>query len=279
VRQVCKVLLKFNRNFQTAFQGAKMNRAIFGGLAVSALLIGSPFGTASAADLPVKSYAPAPMPVAPSWTACYVGGNVGEAWVQKDVTFDSFSAVTIPVTAYNTASGTGWAGGGQIGCDYQVNSAWVVGARGMWDWGHVSGTTTATGSGVSFIQGTTAGFTTNSIETATVRAGYLLTPVLMVYGLGGVASVHDKYSLTDSGVLTATASDTRTGWNLGAGVAWMFNPNWDLWFEYDYMNFGNRTVGFTGQPPTFSGTSFTYGITQTVQEIILGVDYRFGAAR
>ena len=81
---------------------------------------------ASAADMPVK--APPPVMVAPvaTWTGCYIGGNVGWARVQTKVEFNDVRDFS--------RSADGFAAGGQIGCDYQFASNWVVGAQLMVDW-------------------------------------------------------------------------------------------------------------------------------------------------
>ena len=82
---------------------------------------------AFAADLPRK--APAYVPPAPPpyvWTGCYIGANVGAAFAHIDVTDVATGA------SGSRTSNTGFAGGGQIGCDYQINS-WVIGVRNMFD--------------------------------------------------------------------------------------------------------------------------------------------------
>src|SRR6201982_3894500 len=86
-----------------------------------AVVIGLAASQASAADLPRK--APAYVPPAPPpyvWTGCYIGGNVGAAFARVDVTnvFTGGSA--------SRSSETSFAGGGQIGCDYQFYNSWVV---------------------------------------------------------------------------------------------------------------------------------------------------------
>jgi hypothetical protein len=58
-----------------------------------------------------------------TWTGCYLGGNIGGAWANVEV-----SDVPTGVTA--SRSNSGFAGGGQIGCDYQMG-AWVIGIRNM----------------------------------------------------------------------------------------------------------------------------------------------------
>jgi len=101
---------------------------------IAAVVIDLPASqSARAADIVPRGYpapAPAPAPAlvyAPpiSWTGCYVGGNIGGAW--SNVDFSGVSGVNF------SASNSGFAGGGQIGCDYQWNQFWVVGIRNMLD--------------------------------------------------------------------------------------------------------------------------------------------------
>src|ERR1700687_3942200 len=82
----------------------------------------------SAADLgrrippPAPAYNP-PAPLPYVWTGCYIGGNVGGAWGRIDVSDVAGSGSV-------SATNSGFAGGGQIGCDYQAG-AWVFGLRDM----------------------------------------------------------------------------------------------------------------------------------------------------
>jgi outer membrane immunogenic protein len=99
-----------------------MNRFAVAGAGL--LSIAGFVGAASAADLPVK--APAAVPVQFSWTGCYVGGHVGGV-----VSKDSTTGVLGNSSGF---SSTGFVGGGQIGCDYQFASGWVVGVEGRAAW-------------------------------------------------------------------------------------------------------------------------------------------------
>ena len=93
---------------------------------LAAATLGLAVSQVSAADLPRK--APAYVPPAPPpyvWTGCYIGANVGEAWANLEVT-----DVATGVTASRNSGG--FAGGGQIGCDYQMG-AWVIGIRNLFD--------------------------------------------------------------------------------------------------------------------------------------------------
>src|SRR5690242_10508151 len=93
---------------------------------LAAALFGLLSSNASAADLPRKApaYMPPPAPTY-VWTGCYIGGNVGGAWSHVDVT---------DVASGGSASvgNSGVAGGGQVGCDYQMNE-FVFGIRNMFD--------------------------------------------------------------------------------------------------------------------------------------------------
>ena len=67
---------------------------------------------------------PPPLPVY-NWTGCYVGVNIGGALGNIDATDVTTGASISP-------RNSGFAGGGQIGCDYQMDQ-WVVGFRNIFD--------------------------------------------------------------------------------------------------------------------------------------------------
>src|SRR3974390_2017461 len=90
-------------------------------------MTGSAASSAMAADLPARTAPVVPQPIiapAPAWTGCYVGGNLGGALGDASV---SGAAGTV------STNGSGFAGGGQIGCDYQFASGWVIGFPNMFD--------------------------------------------------------------------------------------------------------------------------------------------------
>ena len=92
-------------------------------LMMLAAVVGLAASQASAADLPRKAPAyipPAPPPV--TWTGCYIGANIGGAFGDASVNFPGGEL---------SSNGSGFAGGGQIGCDYQFSGGWVVGFRNM----------------------------------------------------------------------------------------------------------------------------------------------------
>jgi outer membrane immunogenic protein len=212
-------------------------------------------GSAMAADLsrpgpaPVYTKAPPMMPVF-TWTGCYVGGNAGGLWAKKDWTGGASSSVDI----------SSWLAGAQVGCNYQV-SAWVFGIQGDYDWTNASAT-------AADAFGGTDQTNIKSLASVTGRVGYAWDRFLG-YVKGGGAWEKDDYNIVD-GRLFATASETRTGWTIGAGGEYAFT-NWLTGFaEYDYYDFGTTTNTFTG--------NFTaaVNIKETKSVAKAGLNIKFG---
>ena len=67
-----------------------------------------------------------------------------------------------------------------------------------------------------------------------------------------------------------TDGNHRDGWTVGAGLEYMFAPNWSAKAEYQYYNFGNTT--FTAGPAAIVGTRFR----DDEHTVKVGVNYRFG---
>ena len=140
---------------------------------------GLAIGQASAADLPRKAPAyipPAPPPI--TWTGCYIGANIGGAFGDASATFN-FGEVS--------TNGSGFAGGGQIGCDYQfAGTGWVIGFRNMFD-GTSNKRSGTFGSGP--LAGTVVNFNNQWFDTLTGRLGYAVAPTWLLYFQGGAAWV------------------------------------------------------------------------------------------
>src|SRR5215475_13807225 len=140
--------------------------------------------SAIAADMPMKAPPPAPAPVY-LWTGCYIGGNVGWAQVSAHLN-DRFDG-----DDDGRLSKSGFAGGGQIGCDYQFASNWVIGIQGMIDGTDINR------SRVSILAPAfTFHHDVNSFATITARLGYLVTPSFLFYVKGGWGTVDESFSVT-----------------------------------------------------------------------------------
>jgi outer membrane immunogenic protein len=265
---------------------------------------------AGAADLEVGVPPPtvvrAPVVRFFSWTGCYLGGHVGGAFVNNDIT-GTFLAPTGPVgdfTLVNVADtlpidfgSNGFLIGGQGGCNLEFTNRFVIGFEADASWANASGSSrqTLSGSFPSPLFGlpTTASTDgtlstkTDFIATATARLGYAFGSIGqgMIYGKGGAAWIGNRYSLTGQVVSVAceeacptfvtpfnwTTRETRIGWTIGAGVEWAMWGNWTIKGEYNYLDFGTRTL--TLNDPVLGPINAS--VRQTVNEVKFGGNYRF----
>ena len=178
-----------------------------------------------AADLPVTTKAPPP-PALYNWTGCYGGVHFGSVFTQSDW------------GALGSDHDGGLVLGGQLGCNYQV-STWVFGVQGDADWSNASGTQT------DALTGGTDEWKNKSLASVTGRFGYAWNRMLF-YTKGGSAWINDKFTTYDTNNnVTATVSGTRNGWTVGGGFEYAIISNLSMFFEYDFYDFGTKTVGLT----------------------------------
>ena len=173
---------------------------------------------AMAADMalpPAPQFAPPP----PStWTGCYIGGNVGGGW-NTISGFDPTNVVSV-----GNAKGSGFVGGGQVGCDYQYNPI-VFGIAGMFDGSTVSGT----GPNLE-VPGVTNKSVIPWLATLTGRIGFVAMPSALLYAKGGAAWAQNNINTTNtSSPLVAVgpvsaSSYAANGWTVGGGLNTCLRP-------------------------------------------------------
>jgi outer membrane immunogenic protein len=251
-----------------------MKKILLATLAVSAL-VGGP---ALAADLP----RPAPVYKAPppvyffSWTGCYVGGNGGGIWVNKDFGLDNVVTPVgavgfpgFPVIGLGSHTASSGIAGGQVGCNYQWAGGWVVGIQADYDWTNANGSHADTLTGL-----TTLTSNTRNLGSVTGRVGYAWDRFLG-YVKGGGAWERDNYSwfLTAIPAAALTGSETRGGWTVGVGGEYAFTDWLSGFVEYDYYGFGTRTVGFT---PALAPVIVNFDIRENKSVVKAGLNWRFG---
>ena len=213
---------------------------------------------AFAADLPARTYTKAPVYKAPeaiyNWTGFYIGGHIGGAFGGN-----------------NSLEGSNvrFLGGVQGGADYQFAPNWVIGAEAQYSWLTGNG-----GGGTTFpISGTTVTGNTNELGSVTGRLGYAWGPALL-YGKGGFAwrdnSNINVVNAAGAAIPFATTGNRKDGYTVGAGLEYMFAPNWSAKAEYQYYNFGNTT--FNAGPADVIGARFR----DDEHTVKVGVNYRFG---
>ena len=164
----------------------------------------------------LKDGPPPPPPVfapAPIWTGFYVGVNGGYGETAND----------------GPLSPSGGFGGGQIGYNWQGLfglTPWVIGVE-----------ADIQGAGISDNTGYGAAYVENSLNyfgTVRGRLGYAIGPTL-IYATGGFAygEVESKGSVAG---LSYDVAETQTGYTVGGGVEYKFNPSWSIKGEYLYVD-------------------------------------------
>ena len=188
---------------------------------------------AFAADMPARTYTKAPAYTAPAvvynWTGFYIGGHLGGAFTDGNNLLGSDAR---------------FLGGVQGGFDYQFAPNWVIGVEAQYSW-----LTAATAIAASlFPGGTLVTGNTDQLGSVTGRLGYTWGPALL-YAKGGYAwRDNSNIGVAVAGVPAAFTTDGnhKDGYTVGAGLEYMFAPNWSAKAEYQYYNFGNTT--FTSGP-------------------------------
>ncbi|WP_158658825.1 TonB-dependent siderophore receptor [Methylocystis bryophila] len=217
-----------------------------------------------AADLPHLKDAPVavlPPPGSP-WRGFYAGVNAGGVLDAKSgeaptaMFWDPslpFGAGAKPNLAYipgGANSGSGGAlGGGQVGYNYQFGSSVVIGAEADIAVTSVSGGGKQTAalhaspfSGGALVPAAplnTAQASLPYVGTLRGRAGYLVTPTLLIHTTAGFAY---------DGVDAWGVANTRAGWTVGGGAEWMFAQNWSAKLEYLFADIsgGGISGGWSG---------------------------------
>jgi outer membrane immunogenic protein len=274
---------------------------------------------AFAADLPSRRMAPAPYVAAVpvfTWTGFYVGGNAGYAW--RDTNRDD--SVFVPGGAITTLGGTplattgtlnftndsdsnrsGFAGGGQVGYNWQFGSI-VLGVEADIQGVDMNGD--RRGSGTYVFTGTADGVPGLNNGSTTIfrpsdrgldyfgtvrgRLGYAFDR-FMIYGTGGFAygggGNDDCGGFVATGFVCDGGKDTRTGYAVGGGVEWAL-PMMSGLFGSSAVTFGveglyvNLDSDNNNRQNVFVGT---VGTTAAPNQLFLGnvrgQDDEFGVVR
>ena len=253
-------------------------------LTLLAAAIGLAASQAWAADLPRKAPAYVPPPPPPlTWTGCYIGANLGGAWGRFRVE-GPFGG-----SAEQSTNNASFVGGGQIGCDYQFAGGWVFGFRNMFD-----GTTNSRDRAFNVVNAAGTLVATGAAElrmrwfdALTGRIGYSWQPNSLLYFQGGAvwARVQADLALTTTnnlnGATTFTEgsiSKTKTGWTIGGGWEYRFSPQWSVFIEGNYYDFGSRerTIFTPGAQSACGSLGCTFSAKATAATALIGVNYRFG---
>lgn len=215
---------------------------------------------AAAADLPTKA-PPLLSPV--NWTGLYAGGHLG--YVQSRATMTDPTAPGVS----NSDTLKGFLGGGQLGYNYQTG-AWVLGIEADISGSNADANTTAVDPASGDVNRIANKLRWTSLVTG--RVGYAFDRAL-AYIKGGVAFGGFRLDAADLTTGTSSsASYTRTGWTIGAGLDYALGGAWSIRGEYDYLGFGSKTLTLTDN----TGATAPLAIKHAMHQFRVGLNYRFG---
>jgi outer membrane immunogenic protein len=261
-----------------------MKFSLLAGVGIAAIMVA---GSAFAADMPMKA---APMAYAPyDWSGVYIGGVIGGQWSRTDSSnFDPIGAIAgvpgsiLGAPAFQTTDASSFIGGVEGGERYQFGKL-VIGWEADMVWGNANATS-ATSFGQILVP---PGSITNTITVNNKWTGTATSSVgiahdrWLVYGKAGVAWTKNDYtaSTTVAGATlftgTGSDSDTRVGWTVGTGVEWAIWNSWSVKVEYDYLDFGTKTVGINGSFIGAVGASLPMDNNQHINQVKAGLNWHF----
>ncbi|TRL31005.1 porin family protein [Methylosinus sporium] len=254
------------------------------------------FGTALAADLPLRESAPI-LPL-PKWEGYYAGLDAGcVAASAGPIGFATAPAVTgkyltdpamWPMRApfWATQNGelagggvAGFLGGIQIGYNYRSEylgplvAGVEVDFQGVGAGNRNSGGATFARdilvNGDALSNSASGASSLQYLGTLRGRLGYLVDRALLVYATGGFAfgGVEHKIALSSlyanaaglpiqNAIGSLATLTPQTGWTAGAGVEWMFMPDWSLKAEYLYFSLDGGKVRTASQAYPLAANAF-----------------------
>lgn len=240
-------------------------------------------GQAFAADAIVSAPEPAPVQdyATFNWTGGYVGAHAGYGWASmQDVNNPEASKV----------KPKGGFGGLQAGYNYQFDNNVVLGAEADVSFGKIK--KSWAGNDTSAFDSYYGEDKIGTHGTVRARLGYAADRFLP-FVTGGIAFADTKHSLGcdtsrvsmtrgcggsvaggfgNGGKFEDTASKTRVGYAVGAGVEYAVTNNWTVKAEYLYSNFGKK--GVTLSDP-YKNTVSDRRFKNDLSEVRVGVNYKF----
>jgi outer membrane immunogenic protein len=223
--------------------------------ALALAVLGTNSGLAADLGRPYAKAPPSPPPYSPgaqiyNWTGFYIGGHLGGSFGGSSSFF---------------RNDTRFLGGLQVGGDYQFAPNWVIGIEGQYSW--LPGKARA-------LHFDSFDLTRDrkALGSVTGRLGYTWGPTLL-YVKGGYAYQDTTYRVASLGGPIGVTLDgnKKSGYTVGAGLEYLFTPNWSSKIEYQYYNFGRAR--FIGASPTGLVTAGSFD--NNVHSVKVGLNYRF----
>jgi len=230
--------------------------------ALAALVLG---GTANAADIPVKARVVKPVPY--TWTGCFIGVAGGGVWGRSNHISGDAGTFGFNITGgYNVNGGII---GAEYGCQWQ-NGTFVFGTESDFSW------TSARGGANNIAPFATTSVSSTEqhwLSTTRLRAGVLVTPDLLIYATGGIATARVEMTVDATVVGNGILSETRTrwGWTAGAGMEYLLGNGWSAKLDYLYVRLNDKEYN----NPPLPGFAVRDNIPLDQHIFRVGVNYKF----
>jgi len=274
-----------------------MKRSCVAGAVLACVLAGS----AMAADMPLK----APVPrVVSDWTGFYIGVHGGYGWAQPSISDFDLNHSNLSMSDFlmndenfslHTPKLRGAVFGGYAGYNWQWGQRGVVGLEIDYSAANVKQTQGVSDHFTAFDGLTTTRALTaklDSLASTRARVGFLVGPGFLLYGTGGAAWGHTKFTdtfvldyprqdLTDT-VNVSRASANHFGWVAGAGAEWkLWGTGMMLRIEYLHYDFGSASFAFDTNKSMSNGihvkgANFNVPLDRLTTDVVRGgVSYKF----
>jgi outer membrane immunogenic protein len=231
----------------------------------------------------VPAFAGEPAP-GNNWSGWYLGVNAGDAWSDADFLWSSRMAspavnAQINAIAPTTMHPAGFAGGGQIGFNYQTG-ALVWGAE-----ADLAYTGLKAERSVGYLAGVNPNTISESVESnwlATLRGRLgLANGPWLLYATGGLAvggvNYRDSEFFSINGqVFAASSSATRTGWTAGGGIERALPGGWSVKAEYLFVDLGHTNYTSVGSINPANSIVHNHSFNENI--VRLGLNYNFDPA-
>lgn len=255
----------------------------------------------------------------PNWAGFYLGGYAGywdsqtnHATSSGSVTFinqtyepgasNIANALAQMATNKSSLNSYGFIGGGQAGYNYEFSKQFLLGFNIDFD-GLTNSknkiTLQKTVNLVDYDENYAGSLAIkqrmNYLGTVRARLGYVYHPTFLVYATGGFAysnvtldTAWTAQESLGSAVFPAistqnNSNNTLTGWTAGAGIEWLFKPNWSAMLEYTYYSFNNFNVpatlaqinGSVTPSVLWGSATANTALSLSIWNIRVGLNYHF----
>jgi len=203
----------------------------FGALLAASVIFSPNF--ANATDLLDGLNDPAPQGTAVNWSGVYVGGRLGYGITTGDVDIQKGLPPSGPYTtvqSFNGLSGDSVTGGFQLGYDQQIGR-FVLGVVGSYDFSDAEFEFSTP------IPAKTAGASKGEEWSIGGRAGVLLSPRTMVYGLLAYTEADFDHDVTEVFTKLPSGTETVSGYTFGGGIEHAVSDNVFIGIEGTYTDF------------------------------------------